>query len=69
MISLFRKLTKVSTNNFRNDFKGIPDPLELKFLLINHLEILSRVHRKCIYTGLTSLSLSLSLSLDSSNLI
>ena len=53
--SLFRKLTKVSTNNFKIDINGISDPLEMckllflhKSLFINQLEILSHVHRKCI---------------------
>ena len=27
--SLFRKLTKVSTNNFKTDIKEISDPLEM----------------------------------------
>ena len=54
--SIFRKLSKVSTNNFKTDINGISDPLEMckklsflhKSLFINQLEILSRVHRKCI---------------------
>ena len=53
--SLCRKLTKVSTNNFNIDIKGISDPLEMcknivykNPYLSTTLEILSHVHRKCI---------------------
>ena len=51
---LFRKLTKVSANNFKIDINGISDPLKMCINIIsaqNHfidqLEILSHVHRKC----------------------
>ena len=51
--SFFRKLTEVSTNNFKIDIKRIFDPIEMckniisahKSLTINQLEILSHVHR------------------------
>ena len=53
--SLFRKLTKVSINNFKIDNNGISGPLETckilflyKSLFINQLEFVSHVHRKCI---------------------
>ena len=48
--SLFRKLTKVSTNNFKIDFNGISDPLEIckilflhNILFVNQLEMLSHI--------------------------
>ena len=50
---LFRKLTKVSTNNFKIDINGISDLLEMckniilhKSLFINQLEILSHVAKE-----------------------
>ena len=51
MTYLFRKLTKVSTNNFKIDIDGISDPLKMckyilflhKYLFINQLEIVSHV--------------------------
>ena len=54
--SLFRKLTKVSTNNFKLDINGIPNPLEMckilflhKSLFINRLNILSRVALEALH--------------------
>ena len=47
--SLFRKQTKMSTNNFKIDINGISDPLEMckniisaESLFINQLEICCR---------------------------
>ena len=54
--SLSRKLTKISTNNFKIDINGISDPLEMcKKILFLHtsvfitqFEMLSHVHQKYI---------------------
>ena len=55
LTSLFRKLTKLSIDDFKIDISGISDILEMckmlflhEFLFIDQLEILSHVHRKCI---------------------
>ena len=54
--SLFRKLTKVSMNNFKIDISRISDPLEMcknlfvfKSLFINQFEILSHVAVEALY--------------------
>ena len=48
--SLFRKLAKVSRNDFKIGISGIPDPLEMckniKYLFNDQLEILSHVVEK-----------------------
>ena len=56
--SLFRKLTNISTNNFKIDNNGISDPLEMcknknKSILIKQIEILSHPSPEVHYTDLT----------------